>query len=69
MNSIDRSANLLLDWVDFKWLMSAEGCSLDLDRLQHDPAYAAPLLERALGSRQQALRRLALRLKARGLAA
>ena len=67
MNSINTSA-ALLDWVDFKWLMAGEGCRLDLDRLQHDPIYAAPFVERALGSRQQALRRLALKLKARSSA-
>ncbi|NRF68015.1 hypothetical protein HLB44_13560 [Aquincola sp. S2] len=64
MNSIDASARLLVDWVDLKWLMAAEGRSVDLDRLTHDPLYAAQCCEVAMGSAQPALRRVALRLRA-----
>jgi hypothetical protein len=64
MNTVDASTRLLVDWVDFKWLMAAEGRSVDLDRLTHDPLYAAQCCELALGSSQAALRRLAMRLRA-----
>ena len=64
MNTVDASTRLLVDWVDFKWLMAAEGRSVDLDRLTGDPAYAVQCCELALASSQAPLRRLAKRLRA-----
>lgn len=69
MNSIDITAATLVDWVDFKWLMVGDGRAVDLDRLQHDPAYAAHCVDLALVSPQQALRRLAQKLRRRLLPA
>lgn len=55
----------LLDWVDFKWLMAAEGCRVDVNRLQVDPAYAQQCVTKALQSPSGLLRRLAERLQRR----
>ena len=57
----------LLEFVDFKWLMAGEGHRVDLDRLQHEPAYARGCLAVAGGSTSSTLRRAADRL-ASGLA-
>ena len=57
----------LLEFVDFKWLMAGEGHRVDLDRLQHEPAYARGCLALAGGSTSSTLRQAAGRL-ASGLA-
>lgn len=63
MNSLDTCSARLVDWVDLKWLMAADGCIVDLDRLQADAPYAARCVGLALASRQPMLRRLAQRLR------
>ncbi|WP_284616538.1 hypothetical protein [Aquabacterium humicola] len=64
MNDVNASTRLLVDWVDLKWLMAAEGHCVDLDRLTSDPLYASRCCELAQASPQAALRRLAKRLRA-----
>jgi hypothetical protein len=63
MNSLDACSARLVDWVDLKWLMAADGNVVDLDRLQSDAPYAAHCVDLALASRQPMLRRLAQRLR------
>ena len=63
MNSLDACSARLVDWVDLKWLMAADGKLVDLDRLQADAPYAAHCVDLALVSRQPMLRRLAQRLR------
>jgi hypothetical protein len=63
MNSLDARSLQLVDWVDLKWLMAADGCVIDLDRLQADAPYASRCVDLALASRQPMLRRLAQRLR------
>jgi hypothetical protein len=36
---------VLLEEVDFKWLMAGHGWWIDTNRLHNDPAYAAHLLD------------------------
>ena len=52
----------LLEFVNFKWQMASEGHRVDLDRLQHEPAYARGCLAVAGGSTSSALRQAADRL-------
>ena len=63
MNSLDACSARLVDWVDLKWLMAADGRVVDLDRLQADAPYASQCVDLALASRQPMLRRLAQRLR------
>jgi hypothetical protein len=63
MNSLDACSARLVDWVDLKWLMAADGNVVDLDRLQADAPYATHCVDLALASRQPMLRRLAQRLR------
>ena len=63
MNSLDTCSARLVDWVDLKWLMAADGRVVDLDRLQADAPYASRCVDLALASRQPMLRRLAQRLR------
>jgi hypothetical protein len=63
MNSLDACSARLVDWVDLKWLMAADGNVVDLDRVQADAPYAAHCVDLALASRQPMLRRLAQRLR------
>ena len=65
MNSLDARSLHLVDWVDLKWLLAADGCIVDLDRLQADAPYAARCVDLALASRQPMLRRLGQRLRQR----
>lgn len=53
----------LIDLVDFKWLMAAEGHRVHLERLQRERGYALSCLQAALASRGETLRRCALRLQ------
>jgi hypothetical protein len=52
----------LLDLVDFKWLMAAEGHRINLTRLQADTNYAEACFVSALYSECEALRYCARRL-------
>lgn len=54
----------LVDLVDFKWLMAAEGRRVHLERLQADRAYATGCVDAGLASRSDTLRRRALQLQA-----
>ena len=63
MKSLDTCSARLIDWVDLKWLMAADGRIVDLDRLQADAPYASHCVDLALASRQPMLRRLAQRLR------
>jgi hypothetical protein len=63
MNSLDACSARLVDWVDLKWLLAADGQVVDLDRLQADAPYASQCVDLALASRQPMLRRLARRLR------
>jgi hypothetical protein len=55
----------LVDLVDFKWLMTAEGHAVQVDRLQRDPDYAGQVFAAAGASANQTLRRIAAALQQR----
>lgn len=61
--SADARLSLLAE-VDFKWLMSGQGCWIDTARFHSDPAYAAGLIRFALASKSFALRERAAMLQA-----
>ena len=50
---------LLLEEVDFKWLMAGQGWWIDTTRLHSDPSYAARFLRLAKASPSFALRQCA----------
>lgn len=50
---------LLLEEVDFKWLLAGMGLWIDMSRFHNDPAYAARLLAIAEASDSVALRKCA----------
>ena len=52
----------LIEFIDFKWLMAAEGHRIDLGRLQAGSAYARGCLALAGGSTSATLRQAAGRL-------
>lgn len=52
----------LMDFVDFKWLMSGEGHWIDLDRLRDDRAYGCGCLALARDSASATLRAAGARL-------
>ena len=52
----------LIEFIDFKWLMAAEGHRIDLGRLQSESAYARGCLALAGGSTSATLRQAAARL-------
>ena len=52
----------LIEFIDFKWLMAAEGHRIDLGRLQSETAYARGCLALAAGSASATLRQAAGRL-------
>jgi hypothetical protein len=52
----------LLDLIDFKWLMAAEGRRVHVERLQSDRGYAEDCLRSALQSRCEPLRHRATQL-------
>jgi hypothetical protein len=52
----------LLTWIDFKWLMAAEGHRVHLERLQADHDYALRCLRMGTASRSGTLRACASRL-------
>lgn len=53
----------LADIIDFKWLASADGMRVHVERLQSDAAYARECLERAASSPREAVRNAADRLR------
>jgi hypothetical protein len=55
----------LIDFVDFKWLMAAQGHRVHLERLQSDGDYAQGCIELASASGSDWLRRAASRLLGR----
>jgi hypothetical protein len=62
--STERQALDLLDVVDFKWLMAGGGRHVHVERMQHDAAYADDCLGQAAMSSNEALQRVAARLRA-----
>ncbi len=55
---------LMLEVVDFKWLMAGQGWWVDETRLHSDPHYAAHLLEIAEHSELPSLQHCAMQLHA-----
>lgn len=55
----------LVDLVDFKWLMTAEGLAINLDRLRGDAAYARQVFSAADASGNTTLRRISAELQQR----
>ncbi len=55
---------LLLEGVNFKWLMIGMNCWVDMSRFRSDPTYAARYLKLAEESDSLALRKCAAALKA-----
>jgi hypothetical protein len=58
----EQQAIELVDIIDFKWLMARDGHHVHVERLQHDPAYAAEVLARAAESPIAVVRQAAARL-------
>jgi hypothetical protein len=54
----------LVEWVDFKWLMAANGHPVHLERLQADPAYALQCLQLGMAAPCSTLRSRARQLLA-----
>ncbi len=63
MSPVAHAADLL-EWVDFKWLMAAEGHAVHLERLQSDRDYARRCLALGVASRCATLRERSRRLLA-----
>ena len=55
---------LLLEEVDFKWLMAGQGWWIDTARLHTDPRYAAEMLELVQATELPALKHCADQLRA-----
>ena len=55
---------VLLEEVDFKWLMAGQGWWIDTDRLHSDPAYATHLLDLVETTQSVALKDCAALLRA-----
>jgi hypothetical protein len=55
---------LLLEEVDFKWLMAGQGWWIDTTRLHNDPAYATQLLDLVETTGLPALKDCATQLRA-----
>lgn len=55
---------LLLEEIDFKWLMAGQGWWIDTTRLHNDPTYATHLLDLVEASALPALRDCATLLRA-----
>ncbi len=53
----------LVDLVDFKWLMTAEGLAVNIDRLRSDSAYARRVFDAADASGNVTLRRISAELQ------
>lgn len=63
MNPVTHAPDLLA-WIDFKWLMAAEGWRVNLDRLQADRDYALECLALGAAAPSATLRERARRLLA-----
>ena len=55
----------LLALIDFKWLMTAEGLAVNVDRLRKDARYAQGVFSAADASGNAVLRRIATELRQR----
>ena len=55
----------LLALIDFKWLMTAEGLAVNVDRLRQDAGYAQTVFDAADASGNAVLRRIAGELRER----
>jgi hypothetical protein len=55
----------LVELVDFKWLMTAEGHAVNVERLRRDAAYAQQVFTAAEASGNATLRRIAAALRLR----
>lgn len=55
----------LLALIDFKWLMTAEGLAVNVDRLRQDAGYAQGVFSAADASGNAVLRRIAAELRQR----
>jgi hypothetical protein len=67
MNAVSHDENAavsLVELVDLKWLLAGEGVHLHVERLQRDLVYARRVLETAAASSNEALRRVAARVRA-----
>lgn len=62
--SEDESVGLLA-LIDFKWLMTAEGLAVNVDRLRQDATYAQTVFDAADASGNAVLRRIARELRQR----
>jgi len=66
MNSqLPLSALTLVEIIELKWLLAAEGIRVHVERLQEDAAYARRALDQAAASRNAGLRATAQRLRLR----
>jgi hypothetical protein len=65
MNCASRSALTLVEIVDFKWLLAAEGRHVHVERLQSDDAYAMQCLQWAAASHNATVREVGRRLSRR----
>lgn len=61
----EQGALRLVDIVELKWLLAAEGLHVHVERLQSDPGYARECLLAAEQSPNPAVRRVACKLRAR----
>lgn len=61
----ERGAVSLVDLIDFKWLMTAEGMAVNVDRLRRDDTYAREVFAAADASGNETLRRIATELQRR----
>ncbi|HEX6362457.1 MAG TPA: hypothetical protein VFZ93_05865 [Albitalea sp.] len=57
---LPESDNVLVDLVDFKWLMAGDGWWVDVPRLRRDAAYAGQCLRAGLASGSDVVRRRAV---------
>jgi hypothetical protein len=65
MNSVtpvEHRAVELVEIIDFKWLMARDGHHIHVERLQHDPDYAAEVFAYAAASPIAVVRQAAARL-------
>lgn len=60
----EHGALRLVDIVELKWLLAAEGVHVHVEKLQADPAYACECLLAAQRSPNPAVRRVASKLRA-----
>ena len=61
----EHGALRLVDIVELKWMLAAEGLHVHVEKLQADPDYARECLLAAEQSQNPAVRRVASKLRAR----